>query len=198
MAYPIKESSVYLRQIAGKFSRESYPGYMRMEAFLEWSKLELEKRGEGINPLDQQRLAKSLKMVTDHVDCADFVLPAFLSMFTRYGDSSLLTPENREAIKKAALGFKYAMDDPNEDKFGVCYFTENHQALYASCEYIAGQMFPDELFTNNNQKGSWHCERGKRRMLQWIDWRAKLGYSEWLSNGYYGEDLLALALVWGL
>jgi hypothetical protein len=42
------------------------------------------------------------------------------------------------------------MDDPSEDKNGVCYFTENHQALFASCEYIAGQLYPDETFANNN------------------------------------------------
>ncbi|MCL2832302.1 MAG: hypothetical protein FWD78_03955 [Treponema sp.] len=198
MAYPIKESSVYLRQVAGKYTRETYPGYTRIDAFLEWSKLELEKRNEGVNALDQQRLEKSLKMVTDHVDCADFVLPVFLSILSRYVESALLTPQNIDDYKNAVLGFKYAMDDPNEDKFGVCYFTENHQALYASCELIAGQLYPEEIFTNNNQGGSWHYERGKQRMIQWIDWRAKFGYSEWLSNGYYGEDLLALALVWGL
>ena len=137
-------------------------------------------------------------MVTNHNDCAEFSLAAFMGILSLYGDSKLLTAEDREACKNAVLGFKYAMDDPIEDKNGVCYFTENHQPLYGTCEYIAGQLFPDELFTNNRQKGSWHRERGKKRMLQWIDWRARFGYSEWLSNVYYGENLVALSLLWGL
>ena len=200
MSYPIKESSVYLRYIADFYSREKNAGFgMRgRDVFMEWPKLELEKRGEGSYPLNRSRIQSSLDMINTRVDCADFVLPAILSMLSLYKDSKLLTEEDREIYKKAAIGYKYAMDDPNEDINGVCYFTENHQALFACCEYIAGQLFPNEIFSNNQQKGSWHKERGKKRLLQWIDWRAKFGYSEWLSNGYYGEDLLALVVVWGL
>jgi hypothetical protein len=201
MSYPIKESSVYLRHIVNTYSREGDElsrGFPVRDVFLEWPKLELEKRGEGTFPLVQERLEKSLNMINIRVDCADFVMPAFLSMLYLYKDSALLSKENREIIKQAILGYKYAMDDPNEDKYGVCYFTENHQALFAASEYIAGQLFPEEIFTNNRQKGSWHRDRGEGRVRQWIDWRAKLGYSEWLSNGYYSEDLLALVLVYGL
>ena len=192
------ESSAYLKNIIKNYSGKPNPGVLHTDVFLEWPKFELEKRRESRLRPDFSRIEKSLNMITSHVDCADFVLPVFLSFLSLYTSSSFLTNENRRDYKKAVLNFKYAMDDPNEDRHGVCYFTENHQALYAACEYIAGQMYPDELFVNNNQKGSWHCERGKQRLFQWIDWRAKFGYSEWLSNGYYAEDLLALVLVWGL
>ncbi|GHV86768.1 hypothetical protein AGMMS50255_0640 [Spirochaetia bacterium] len=198
-SYPYSESSAYLRHIVNTFAKEERGGgFPVRDVFLEWPKLELEKRHEGSRPLNQTGLEKSLNMINTRVDCADFVLPAFLSMLYLYKDSALLSNENRELFKQAILGYKYAMDDPNEDKNGVCYFTENHQALFASCELIAGQLFPDETFTNNKQKGSWHRDRGEKRMRQWIDWRARLGYSEWLSNGYYSEDLLALAIVYGL
>ena len=198
MAQLKKESSVYLEHIVNKHSADTTPSYMSMDVFMEWPKLELERRGEGGRAIDHAAIEKSLNMITSHIDCADFVLPVFLAILCRYKDSGLLTKENRDSYKKAVLNFKYAMDDPNPDRHGVCYFTENHQALYAACEYIAGQTYPDENFSNNEQKGSWHHERGKNRLYQWIDWRAKFGYSEWLSNGYYGEDLLALVLVWGL
>ena len=198
MSYPIKESSTYLRHIVNANMKDPNAFFMRMDVFIEWPKLELEKRGEGSFTLDLARIDKSLNMINTRVDCADFVMPAFLTILSRYKDSTLLSQENRETYKQTVLNWKYAMDDPVLDKNGVCYFTENHQALFAACEFIAGQMYPDELFTNNQQKGSWHRERGKRRFNQWMDWRAKFGYSEWLSNGYYGEDLEALALVWGL
>ncbi|MCL2181031.1 MAG: hypothetical protein FWB83_07875 [Treponema sp.] len=194
----IKESSVYLKSIAESDSNDTSAGNFGMDVFVEWPKLELEKRGEGIYPLNYERIEKCLKIITEHRDCADFVMPVFLAILSRYKDSKLLTDENRKAYKDAVINFKYAMDDPNEDKHGICYFTENHQALYGASEYIAGQMFADELFTNNRQKGSWHRERGKKRMLQWISWRARFGYSEWLSNDYYGEDLMSLALLWSV
>ncbi|MDR0503887.1 MAG: hypothetical protein LBH16_11265 [Treponema sp.] len=199
-----KISSVYLKQIAEKYSQDTgsssryNAGFFNMDVFLEWPKLELEKRGEGVYPLDYNRIEKCLNIVTEHRDCADFVMPVFLAFLSMYKDSNLLTKENFDTYKSAVINFKYFMNDPNEDRHGICYFTENHQILYGASEYIAGQLFPDELFTNNQQKGSWHRERGKKRLLQWIDWRARFGYSEWLSNDYYGEDLMALSLVWGL
>jgi len=195
----IESSSTYLRRMADKFSSGEPTWYLRgRDVYVEWPKLELERRGEGVYPLNFEYIAKSLNMVREHLDCAEFALPAFLAMLSRYRDSSLLSPGDLEAYKDAAIGFKYAMDDPHEDKHGCCYFTENRQILYAACEYIAGTLFPDEVFTNNKQKGSWHAERGKRRLFQWIDWRARFGYSEWVSNIYYGENLLGLVLVWGM
>ncbi|GHU09483.1 hypothetical protein FACS1894151_07320 [Spirochaetia bacterium] len=198
MSYPIKESSVYLRHIADLYSRRDSARMWGRDIFCEWPKLELEKRGEGSRALDMERVERSLRMINTRVDCADFVLPVFLTILSRYGDSKLISDADRERFKQAVLGYKYAMDDPNEDINGVCYFTENHQALFAACEYIAGQIYPNETFTNNKQKGAWHHERGGQRIAQWIDWRARFGYSEWLSNTYYGEDLLALVLVCGL
>ncbi|GHT59231.1 hypothetical protein FACS1894109_14760 [Spirochaetia bacterium] len=199
MAYPIKESSVYLRKIADSYTTDdNLGGFPVRDVFCEWPKLELERRGEGSRAINMARIEKSLAMINTRVDCADFVLPAFLSILYLYTDSVLLTKETRESFKQAVLNYKYAMTDPVEDVNGVCYFTENHQALFAACEYIAGQLYPDELFTNNKQKGSRHRDRGAQRLRQWIDWRARFGFSEWLSNNYYGEDLLALAIVYGL
>jgi hypothetical protein len=198
-SYPIKESSVYLRQVAETYGRDINKGEFRgRDVFCEWPKLELESRGEGKRPLNMERIERSLSMINTRVDCADFVLPAFLSILYLYNDSELLSESDRERFKQAALNYKYAMTDPTEDENGVCYFTENHQALFASCEYIAGQLYPDEIFTNTKQKGAWHRDRGAQRLIQWIEWRACFGFSEWLSSNYYGEDLLALAIVYGL
>jgi hypothetical protein len=109
MSCPIKESSVYLRHIVDAYAggENSLPMRAR-DVFVEWPKLELEKRGEGIHALDHIRIERSLNMITTRADCADFVLPAFLSILYRYKDSSLLTPEILETYKQAVLGFKYA------------------------------------------------------------------------------------------
>jgi len=123
--------------MADKFSQGEPTWYLRgRDVYVEWPKLELERRGEGVYPLNREYIAKSLNMVTEHLDCAEFSLPAFLTMLSRYRESSLLSPADLESYKNAAIGFKYAMDDPHEDKHGCCYFTENHQILYAACEYL--------------------------------------------------------------
>ena len=74
----------------------------------------------------------------------------------------------------------------------MCTWTENHQILFASAAYLAGQLFPDERFTNSGQSGQEKMVQARPRILRWLDLRERTGFSEWLSNVYYDEDLTAL------
>jgi hypothetical protein len=75
----------------------------------------------------------------------------------------------------------------------MCTWTENHQILFSSAGYLAGQRWPDETFTNSGYGGREQMERCRRRVLRWLDLRYKTGFSEWLSNVYYDEDIAAVA-----
>ncbi len=75
----------------------------------------------------------------------------------------------------------------------MCYWSENHQILFHTCEILAGQLYPDQLFSNVEQPGSWHQEKGERMALSWLRKRASGGFREWDSNCYFEEDVLALA-----
>ncbi len=74
----------------------------------------------------------------------------------------------------------------------MCFHTENHQILFHSCEALAGQLFRDRTFGNDGRTGEWHSAHGAELARQWLDQRARFGFSEWLSNCYFEEDLLAL------
>lgn len=57
----------------------------------------------------------------------------------------------QEEAKAQLLGFKYFGDEParrpyEDRKNEAVYWSENHQLLYATAEYLAGQLMPDELF----------------------------------------------------
>ena len=88
------------------------------------------------------------------------------------------------------MHWKFWLDEPNTTY--VEMWTENHQILNHSIEYLAGQTFPDEIFTNNGQTGRWHMEHARTLLLQWIELRARTGFSEWDSETYYPEDLAPL------
>ena len=83
------------------------------------------------------------------------------------------------------------MDEPGSD--AMCYWSENHQILFHACEILAGQLYPDRIFTNVGQTGAWHREKGERMALSWLRKRASGGFREWDSNCYFEEDILALA-----
>ena len=74
------------------------------------------------------------------------------------------------------------------------FTTENHQELWHAAELLARQRYPNAEF-RDGRTGAWHRDHAERHLERWIDWRAKFGFSEWLSNHYYDEDLAALANV---
>ncbi|WP_020616211.1 hypothetical protein [Paenibacillus daejeonensis] len=73
--------------------------------------------------------------------------------------------------------------------------SENHEILFFSAEYVAGLLFPGEMFTNSGQNGLFHALKGRLASERWIRERGTYGFMEWHSNTYYEEDILALLSI---
>ena len=41
-------------------------------------------------------------------------------------------------------------------------WNENHSINYHSAQFLAGQFFPEDTFTNTNKPGTWHKQHGAR------------------------------------
>ncbi len=121
-------------------------------------------------------------------DCSDFRLHGLLRLLYQCPDA--LDPDLEARVRETVLRFKYWPDEPGVDD--LCTWTENHQILYASAAYLAGQLFPDETFTNAGHTGREKQALARPRIMRWLDLRFRTGFSEWLSNVYYDEDLVAL------
>ena len=194
-----KKSTAYLEHIVKGGESNKYLKYDLMNNFqtvyFELARLELLNRGMETGPIHLPYIRQSLYRVNERLDCGDFVIPAFLTILYRYRDSSLLTEELLQGLEDAVLNFKYWIDEPGVDIHLPCYFTENHQVLFHSIEYLAGQLYRDRIFTNNGENGEWHREHGRTYLKRWLTWRKRFGFSEWLSNGYYAEDMLGLLIL---
>lgn len=157
----------------------------RSEVFNQLARLAL-----GHGPLREDLLRASLELINARRDCADFALAGVLRLLYLYRNSPLLAPDLLAELERAALDFCYWYDQPGVR--GMCFHTENHQILFHSCELLAGQLFRDVALTNSGRSGAWHSEHAAELTRRWIDQRARFGFSEWLSNCYFEEDLLAL------
>lgn len=82
--------------------------------------------------------------------------------------------------------------DEVDEMDDMCYWSENHYILFSSGGYLAGQLYPSEVFTASGQTGAQKMKKFKPRVLKWLELRYKSGFSEWLSNVYYNEDIPAL------
>jgi len=133
-------------------------------------------------------LYAALEYIDARKDCADFVMHAVLRLLLQFADR--LDPALLDRARETVLGFKYWPSEAGQDS--MCTWTENHQILFASAAYLAGQLYPDQVFPNSGQTGSEKMEEHRPRIERWLDLRFRTGFSEWLSNVYYDEDLTAL------
>ncbi len=134
-------------------------------------------------------LFKQTEYMNARFDCADFRAQLLFKIYMDFGER--LNEKCNMLIKNAFLSFKYFMDEPGNDS--MCYWSENHQLLFAVSEYLAGQQWPDEVFVNNNMTGREHMKKAKERIDAWMRQRFDFGFSEYLSNNYLAEDIAPMA-----
>lgn len=140
--------------------------------------------------VSDKSLDENIKYLNEREDCADFDMLEATRLLYENSRKQILTPEQFERLKKAALGFKFWIDEPGDSR--MIFWTENHQILFHTTEYLIGTLFPDETFTNDGKNGRQHKEHAARLIRKWIDYRARWGFSEWESNVYFSEDLGAV------
>ncbi|ANN31993.1 hypothetical protein A9498_10060 [Bacillus thuringiensis serovar coreanensis] len=94
-------------------------------------------------------------------------------------------------------------DENNQQyKYEMQYWSENHQILFATAEYLAGQLMQDKIFRPgerhrsrqgyHDMTGAERMERAKARINVWLNDRLRFGLSEFNAPGYYDEHFLAL------
>ncbi len=134
----------------------------------------------------------SKEYIDGRYDCMDFRMQVLIRLQYLYGDKiAEISTQGANMIKDAFLNAKYWMTEPGQDS--VCYWSENHQILFASAEYLAGQMWRDEVFTNDGSTGAERMERARNRIKYWMEQRFYYGFSEYNSNNYYHMNIAAAA-----
>ena len=148
------------------------------------AKLELSR-----GPIDETAVRKAIETISTRKDGADFVANALLRMM--HSPSPLLKPSLRADMKKALLGLKYWADEPG-GKDLLSIWSENHQINYHAAQFLAGELFGEDTFTNSGRKGNQQRDLGRARVLRWIDIKARTGFTEWDSNNCFINTSAAL------
>lgn len=164
-----------------------HAAWRNVNVFSEIAKMEL----GWFDLVEQQPIHDTIAMINSRADCSDFYLVGLLGMVGRYIDAPGFPQELVDPLRECFLNFRYWMDEPGSD--AMCFWSENHQILFHACEVLAGQLLPDETFSNAGMTGAEHREKGERMALSWLRKRASGGFREWDSNTYFEEDVLALS-----
>ncbi len=140
---------------------------------------------------DESEIIALCDFVNQRYDCSDFKMISIVRSLYLYQD--LISKDTLDYMKRTTLDFKYAMEDPGID--GMCYWSENHQLIFNTIQYLAGHLYQDEIFTNTNKNGLWHKERALKQLNYWFETRFKWGFVEFHSNTYYEEDVAPLSIL---
>lgn len=141
--------------------------------------------------IDEQPIIELCEFVDYRLDCADFRMVTLLR--TLYSYRERLSKETVERMEASVLKFKYWMDEPGDDS--MCYWSENHQILFFTCGYLAGQLYQGEIFSNSGKSGLEMMDIFRPRIIAWLRHRFEHGFIEWHSNTYYEEDIPPLTLL---
>ena len=160
-------------------------------------------------------------------ETSDFTANGLLRLLFLYGTKTWAPDPNdpattepiigcglQQVAVQQLLGFKYFGDEaarhPDAPAHDEVYWSENHQLLFATAEYLAGQLLPDERFqpTAWAQAGNgpwqphtdpaWAMTADQRmsssypRLVRWLDHRLMFGLAEWTSPVYFDYDIAAL------
>ena len=140
--------------------------------------------------LISENLAGAIERIDIREDCADFTACGLIRFYIE--NEHRLAEENKEEIKRCLTGFKYWMDQYDGRKDSMCHWSENHQILFATTEYLAGAKWPDAVFADG-KCGEDHVAMAKERIEAWMSQRYYYGFNEYYSNNYYPEDIAPMS-----
>jgi len=169
------------------FSYKDYPLKPKAEIPTEQDQIYYEL-SQGSDSIGWNRLDGTLAYISGQYDCADFRLVNLIRIIYKYENQ--IPPQTLEKIQSSLFNFSYWWDENGQNS--VCYWSENHQILFASAEYLIGQKYPNAIFKWSGQTGQIVSEKAKTRILDWLEMRWNYGFTEFYSEVYYKEDIGAL------
>lgn len=149
---------------------------------------------ERYEDIDEKIIIETCKYISERKDCSEFLLQAILRLMAWDQKNLKLNSEVRALMKDTVLGFRYWVDEPGESIMHMS--SENHRILLHTAEWLAGELFPTEEFTNTHQRGLYHALKGRMYIVEWLRQRGRFGFDEWNSNCYYPINIAALVNIY--
>jgi hypothetical protein len=134
--------------------------------------------------------SSSLEYISDRHDGSEIAIHAILRLLYQFPENRNIDPQLIELARSIILGYKYWPDETGHDH--MCGWYESRYLLYSVAGYLAGQLFPDLVFSASQRSGKEMLDVFGLRIKKWMDLRFFTGFSEWLSPTSYDENLTAL------
>lgn len=143
---------------------------------------------------------KLLAIQSDYIrrrfDCSDFYLVYYPYILRTFGSrgSGVLSEKTEQELTDCLLNFRYWLDEPGND--AMWFWSENHALMFHTCRLLAGELFPDRVFSNSGLTGVQMQEKAKRLLTAWFETFRREGFTEWNSSPYLPIDTLGFGSLY--
>ena len=149
---------------------------------------------DGDNDEIERILRAQLDFINKRSDCSDFYISYFPFMIRHFASSGKIRKETLHDMEECLLSFRYWHDEPGDD--AMWFWSENHALMFHVSELIAGEMFPDRIFSNSGMTGKEKQEKAISMLRPWFETFFREGFTEWNSPPYLPIDILGFASLY--
>lgn len=146
-------------------------------------------------PQAEALLLSTLERIDSREDCSDFSLVPLLWIWADH-HGEYFSAAQWQRIRSVILGYRYWYDEPGNDV--MWYWSENHTLCFHVAQYLAGQYFPDEMFTASGRNGREQKLLADKRLMRWFAAIEEYGFVEWNSAPYFPVDYIGLFALYQL
>jgi hypothetical protein len=139
-------------------------------------------------------LKRQITFINKRSDCSDFYLSYFPHILRTFSDHPYVTKNLKDEMKACLLGFRYWHDEPGDD--AMWFYSENHALMFHVCQLLAGELYPDEIFTNSGMTGVEMQQKALDLLADWFETFFSIGFTEWNSPPYLPIDALGFASLY--
>lgn len=156
----------------------------------DWIQLMLLKLSEGMELTkdDNDKIMDALASIDQMNDCAEFAMVHAQRIFLLYPDK--LEQRVLDKMKDTILNFGYWSDE--EGTSAMVMTSENHKIGFYTSQYLAGRMYPNEVFTRSGRTGAEQEQIARTRLEGWLSKVEEEGFEEYNSSSYVDITFNAL------
>jgi hypothetical protein len=113
-----------------------------------------------------------------------------LGMLYRFGSHARVPKELVQQLEECLITYPFEQTGTFPSKTGS---PESHQIIAYANQILAGQRYPEQIFSSSGKTGQWHRENGEKLALDWLHQRASFGFSDWDSPASFADICTALS-----
>lgn len=150
--------------------------------YAEIAKMKLGRWSE-VNP---KIIEFAIKSINQEAFGSTLELVSLLAMFYRFGQHAEFPQTLKNSLEDCFIHYDPA-SNPSD-------LNEHQQLLQFSALILAGQLYPDRIFTDG-QTGQWHRLNAEKLATEWMYHRGIYGFEEWDSPQAFACELIALSCL---